>query len=249
MRRYLSINWKGLSPKSCQLSSELSQCCLCFNLDHSALSHGVKSHQEDAGMPPEVALTFSLFLWGFQLGQKEQVSFLEADSLLWVDGGGAVTLWLLLCRSLSCWGCTQHSLTCHTQVWLQHNQFLSFEELHFATRAAENASERKCLKNSNGQLGVSMELQWVWSLGWPQIRFVFSQDLDHFTQSWPLGVNITEQGYTTWLKCIAIKCLLMSSRNYPGYGKLSPWKDINTVQQIVWVFLIIILINNFSKLS
>lgn len=92
MRRYLSINWKGLCPKSCQLSSECSQLCVCFNLDHSAFSHGVKSHQEDAGRPLEVALTFSFFLWGFQVVQKEQVSFLEADSLLWVDEDGALTL-------------------------------------------------------------------------------------------------------------------------------------------------------------
>lgn len=122
MRRYLSINRKGLCPKSYQLNSELSQLCLCFNLDHSALSCGLKSHQEDIGTPLEMALTFSFFLWGLQLQQKEQGEFsgqlTPCSGLMEVM---QVTLCLLLSagavpsQSLSCWVCVQHSFTCHTQ--------------------------------------------------------------------------------------------------------------------------------------
>lgn len=158
MRRYLSINRKGLCPKSYQLNSELSQLCLCFNLDHSALSCGLKSHQEDIGTPLEMALTFSFFLWGLQLQQKEQGEFsgqlTPCSGLMEVM---QVTLCLLLSagavpsQSLSCWACV------HTgHLWLQYKQFPSCEEQSFATssRAAKNTSERKCLKSSNGQLGL-----------------------------------------------------------------------------------------------
>lgn len=109
MRRYLSINRKGLCPKSYQLKSELSHLYFCFNLDHSTISHGLKSHQ-DVGTPLEMALTFSFFLWNLQLWQKAQGEFSGELTLLWADGAGAGDS-----QSLSCWGCTQHGLTCHTQ--------------------------------------------------------------------------------------------------------------------------------------
>lgn len=184
-------------------------------------------------------LWLSVSFYGvFNLGKRSRVSFLDSSSMLWVDGGAAGEPVLVAAtgavpsQSLSC--CTQHSLTCHTLAICDStitNLSLWRTKLFRSTRAAKNASERKCLKNSNVQLGL-----WNSSLGWPQIQFVFSQDPGHFTQSWPLGVNIAEQGYTTWIMCVVIKCLLMSNRNYPGYSKLLPWKDINIAQQVAWVF-------------
>lgn len=164
MRRYLSINRKGLCPKSCQLSSELSQVCLCFNLDLSALSRGLKSHQEDAGPPLEMALTFSFFVWGFQPGPKEQG---ELSGEQTACSGSMEVAQVTLCS------CCQLGLSqtepvllslCPAQPHLSHtgnlslhyNQILAWKEQRFATssRAAKKASERKCLKNSNGQLGL-----------------------------------------------------------------------------------------------
>lgn len=54
-------------------------------------------------MPLEMARTFSFFLWGFQLGQKEQGVFCTADPLLCVNGGTAGEPVLVAAS----WGCAQ----------------------------------------------------------------------------------------------------------------------------------------------
>lgn len=243
MRRYLSINRKGLCPKSCQLNSGLPPLCLCFNLGHSALSCGLKSPQEDAGPPLEMVLTFSFFLRGFSWGKRSRVSFLGSWVPALVKEVTQVALcWLLPAGLCPARACPAQALP-STALPVTHWPFLtSLEPISIlqGTKFCNQQQSSKELfrKEVLGELQWPVRFMWIWnsSLGWPQIRFVFSQDLGHFTQSWPLGFNIAEQGYTTWFKCVAIKCLLMSNRNYPGYAKLLPWKDINVVQQVVWVW-------------
>lgn len=148
MRRYLSINQKGLCPKSCQLNSELSQLCLCFHLDHSALSCGLKSHQENVGAPLEVALTFSFFLWGFQLGQKEQGEF--SGQLLRALGGWRCCRWG--CAGCCHWGCPQTEPVLlypaqphlsHTgHLWLHYHQLLFVKDKAFQ----EHQSSKECFR-------------------------------------------------------------------------------------------------------
>lgn len=91
----------------------------------------------------------------------------------WVFWGAESLLWSRRWRRWACagccrWGCAQpepvlprlcpaQPCLSHTgHFWLHHNQSPSCKEQSFATssRAAKNSSGRKCLGNSNGQLGL-----------------------------------------------------------------------------------------------
>lgn len=147
-----------------------------------------------------------------------------------------------------CCPCTHHSPTSHNQ-----NRY-GTSIVNFYLQRTEFCNIHQSYKESLWK-EIFKKLQWpsvsvhMWNsdIGLPQILFVFSWDLGHFTQLWPLSIDIAEHRYTTWLKCVAIKCLLMANRNYLRYGRLLPHKDKHIAES--YLFFLNKIRPNFTKLN